>query len=49
VVAEEAEARGVETVFVDNIPIEADPARRGELAEMCRELARQATARFGGR
>ncbi len=49
VVAEEAEARGVETVFVDNIPIEADPTRRGELAEMCRELARQATARFEGR
>ncbi|MHB9150459.1 MAG: 2,3-diphosphoglycerate synthetase [Thermoleophilia bacterium] len=49
VVAEEADMRGVETVFVDNIPIEADPSRTGELAEMCRELARQAMERFDGR
>ena len=48
VVAEEAEARGVETVFVDNIPLEADPSRRGELADMCRELAGRAMERFEG-
>ncbi|HZK48462.1 MAG TPA: 2,3-diphosphoglycerate synthetase [Thermoleophilia bacterium] len=49
VVAEEAEARGVQTVFMDNIPVEVEPSRRGEMAELCRELARLAVDRFEGR
>ena len=46
VVAETADERGVETVFVDNIPLEVGPAREGELAAACRDLAKWAAERF---
>ncbi len=47
VVAEEADRRGVPTVFVDNIPIETGGAREGELAETCRLLVQTAARRYG--
>ena len=34
------------TVFVDNIPLEVGPAREGELAAACRDLAKLAAERF---
>jgi cyclic 2,3-diphosphoglycerate synthetase len=48
VVAEQGDARGLATVFVDNVPIEVEPSRRGELEETCRELVELARARFQG-
>ncbi|MBU2601838.1 MAG: 2,3-diphosphoglycerate synthetase [Actinobacteria bacterium] len=47
VVAEEADRRGVPTIFLDNIPIETGGAREGELAETCRHLAHTAARRYG--
>ncbi len=46
VVAEEAEARGLPIVAVDNVPVEVYPARRGRLAELTKELAAMASERF---
>jgi cyclic 2,3-diphosphoglycerate synthetase len=45
-VAEEAEARGLETVFVDNVPVEVEPAVPGRLREVCLNLVGLAEARF---
>jgi cyclic 2,3-diphosphoglycerate synthetase len=49
VVAEEAAARGLEVVFVDNLPVEVAPERAGRLAEMARELGQTAKERFESR
>ena len=49
VVAEEAAARGLEVVFVDNLPVEVAPGRKGALAELSRELGRMAKERFDSR
>jgi cyclic 2,3-diphosphoglycerate synthase len=49
VVAEEAEARGLPVVLVDNIPFETDPAFAGRLAEVAKELAAMASERFESR
>jgi cyclic 2,3-diphosphoglycerate synthetase len=49
VVAEEAAARGLQVVFVDNLPVEVAPARPGRLAEMVEELAEVAKERFEDR
>jgi cyclic 2,3-diphosphoglycerate synthetase len=46
VVAEMAQARGIDVLFVDNRPVEVPPAERGELASMARDLYRSATERF---
>lgn len=46
VVAEVADARGIELVFVDNVPEEVLPARPGRLDELVCELARMAEQRF---
>lgn len=46
VVAETAEARGIDVVFVDNHPVEVPPAGPGELASIARELYLTATDRF---
>ncbi len=49
VVAEAAEARGLELVFVDNIPQEVAPAHEGALAQVVDALADLAQERFRGR
>jgi len=49
VVAEEATARGIEVVFVDNVPVEMPPEQPGRLAEMAEELAELAKTRFESR
>jgi cyclic 2,3-diphosphoglycerate synthetase len=49
VVAEEAEARGLPVVPVDNLPIEVAPGRPGHLAETVEELATLARERFESR
>ncbi|MBC7292811.1 MAG: 2,3-diphosphoglycerate synthetase [Thermoleophilia bacterium] len=49
VVAEEASQRGLEVVFLDNVPEEVAPAEKGQLAEVVQELARQAQERFSKR
>ncbi len=49
VVAEAAEARGREVVFMDNLPVEVEPARPGELAKHSRALGRLAAQRFKAR
>lgn len=49
VVAEEAGARGLEVVFVDNLPVEVAPEREGRLAEIAEELAQLAKERFESR
>lgn len=49
VVAEEAEARGLPVVLVDNRPVEACGAEPGRLAEVIRGLAATARDRFDGR
>jgi cyclic 2,3-diphosphoglycerate synthetase len=49
VVAEEAEARGLPIVAVDNVPVEAGSARPGRLAELAKELAAMASERFRSR
>jgi cyclic 2,3-diphosphoglycerate synthetase len=49
VVAEEAEARGLPIMAVDNVPVEVHPARRGRLAELAKELAAMASERFESR
>jgi cyclic 2,3-diphosphoglycerate synthetase len=49
VVAEEAEARGLPIVAVDNVPVEVGPARPGRLAELAKELAAMASERFQSR
>jgi cyclic 2,3-diphosphoglycerate synthetase len=46
VVAEEAVKRGLEVVFVDNLPVEVDPAQKGRLSEIAEELGRVAKERF---
>ncbi len=46
VVAEEAAARGLPVVLVDNVPLEASPEEQGRLAEMAQELASMAKVRF---
>jgi cyclic 2,3-diphosphoglycerate synthetase len=46
VLAEEATARGLEVVFVDNHPVEVSPGRAGGLAELAQELAELAKERF---
>ncbi|GAB4244398.1 MAG: cyclic 2,3-diphosphoglycerate synthase [Thermoleophilia bacterium] len=46
VVAEEAERQERRVVFMDNVPEEVPPARKGELAELCLTLAREARRRF---
>lgn len=48
VVAETAEMRGVPVVFVDNLPVEVAPAREGDLAGLCLELAEVARERYAG-
>jgi cyclic 2,3-diphosphoglycerate synthetase len=49
VVAEEAEARGLPVVPVDNLPVEVDPECPGRLAELAEELAGMAKERFESR
>jgi cyclic 2,3-diphosphoglycerate synthetase len=49
VVAAEAEARGLEVVFVDNLPVEVPPGREGGLAQLAQELAELARERFAAR
>lgn len=49
VVAEEADARGLPVVPVDNLPLEAAPGRPGRLAELAEELAEMAKERFESR
>jgi cyclic 2,3-diphosphoglycerate synthetase len=49
VVAEEADARGLPVVLVDNLPVEAAPGQRGRLAEVVKELAEMARERFESR
>jgi cyclic 2,3-diphosphoglycerate synthetase len=49
VVAEEADARGLPVMPVDNLPLEAAPARPGRLAELAEELAEIAKERFESR
>jgi cyclic 2,3-diphosphoglycerate synthetase len=49
VVAEEASARGLPVVLVDNVPVEVRPAERGRLAEVAKELAAMARERFEAR
>jgi predicted GTPase len=49
VVAEEAEARGMAVVPVDNVPVEAASERERRLAELVEELAEMARERFEGR
>jgi cyclic 2,3-diphosphoglycerate synthetase len=49
VVAEEAQARGLPIVAVDNVPVEVGPARPGRLAELAKELGAMASERFEGR
>jgi cyclic 2,3-diphosphoglycerate synthetase len=49
VVAEEAAARGLPLVPVDNLPIEVSPAGEGQLREVVEGLARDAVERFAGR
>lgn len=46
VVAEAAARRGVETVFVDNIPMEVAPATEGSLRTLAEDLYVTARARF---
>ncbi len=46
VVAAEAEARGLEVAFVDNLPVEVPPGREGRLAELAEELVQLARVRF---
>ena len=45
-VAAEAEARGLEVVFVDNLPVEVSPGHEGRLAQVAEELAQLARMRF---
>jgi cyclic 2,3-diphosphoglycerate synthetase len=49
VVAQEAEDRELELVFVDNVPLEAEPAQAGRLAELTEELVCLARERFEAR
>jgi cyclic 2,3-diphosphoglycerate synthetase len=49
VVAAEAEARGLEVVFVDNVPVEVPPGQEGGLAQLAQELAELARERFAAR
>ena len=49
VVAEEAEARGLPVVPVDNLPVEVPPGRPGQLAEVVEKLAATAKERFESR
>jgi cyclic 2,3-diphosphoglycerate synthetase len=49
VVAEEAQARGLPVVPVDNVPVEADGERPGRLAEVTKECAAMAKERFESR
>jgi len=49
VVAEQAEARGLKVVFLDNLPVEVSPARPGRLVEIAKELAEMARERFESR
>jgi cyclic 2,3-diphosphoglycerate synthetase len=49
VLAEEAEARKLALVAVDNVPVEVHPACPGRLAEMAKELAAMASERFESR
>jgi cyclic 2,3-diphosphoglycerate synthetase len=49
VVAAEAEARGLELVFVANLPVEVSPQQEGRLAELAEELAQLARMRFAAR
>ncbi len=49
VVAEEAEARGLPVVPVDNVPVEVPPGRLGRLDELAEELAGMAKERFDSR
>jgi cyclic 2,3-diphosphoglycerate synthase len=46
VVAEEADRRGLEVVFVDNEPIEVAPNQAGDLQELCRRLAELTSERW---
>ncbi len=46
VVAAEAEARGLEVVFLDNLPLEVAPGEQGRLAGLAGELAQLARERF---
>lgn len=49
VVAVHAEKRGLDLVFVDNEPLEASPARPGELLEEACRLGELARERFKAR
>ncbi|MBN1321003.1 MAG: 2,3-diphosphoglycerate synthetase [Thermoleophilia bacterium] len=49
VVAEEAEARGLPVVPVDNLPVEVEPAAPGRLEALVKELAGMAKERFESR
>lgn len=49
VVAEEAEARGLPVVPVDNLPVEVEPAAPGCLEALVKELAGMAVERFESR
>jgi cyclic 2,3-diphosphoglycerate synthase len=46
VVAEEAAARGLRVVFVDNVPVEVPPARAGDLIGLVESLKATARDRF---
>jgi hypothetical protein len=45
-VAETADARGLEVGFVDNLPVEVAPAREGDLRALAAELYQTARHRF---
>jgi cyclic 2,3-diphosphoglycerate synthase len=49
VVAEEAAARGLPVIAVDNLPVETAPAREGALKDMVLRLAEEARERFESR
>jgi cyclic 2,3-diphosphoglycerate synthetase len=48
VVAEEASARGLPVIPVDNLPVEVAPAREGLLRQVVEQLAKDANERFRG-
>jgi predicted GTPase len=49
VVAETAQTRGIEVVFVDNIPVEVPPANPGDLGRLAGHLYGLAGDRFQSR